>query len=654
MKSIKKKNIKPFLFNISRYLVSKSKTSFSRFNVLVVYILIVSLGVNYGTYVIDVANKNILVGKYKQKYVHTVSINKFRNELTDEELLLDFDNDGIINIDEFENKTGIYKLDSNSDGISDNCAFQYKDSDIAINYNNIYDDVNLTKKDNKAQIEKVIGADSLYLRSGYDKKTFAIKYDGVAFSGFKKLCNPFRIMNYTGSIEFTNKKIAEYLKKIYYSDNNNERLLIISYDLTNDKYSVIGEAFPSNSVDDTVTFTVPDDNPLCVIKYSINGIDIPKSLKYSIASNRMKNTSFNAAKINKGESYKYILFSADSQVQLSEDEEYLKSIRAPIVDLQILSSGVNLQLQNRMKINSNSIADLSRKDIFMNLITVSNRNVEEVGEIKGEDILSQIQKTGDFSKVKTSSNGYLEDHTTDFDYSEHSFSLNNFSTETNKQGVGFAMADIVSNYFNYQTLPETTTTEEVLNKLETQKLSAYNVNDVSVMQMLDEHNSNILASTFLTKKNKHANNKTCLNNVIKEIDNNKTVVAYMNNGNKSTAVVVYRITRDAIDPLKYNFYVYDPNYPNGYISLYDDSTGETKYVRADNCIKVQLQPYASINTQDNAISVSYKMTFEYGNFLDYYFGNSNRFHNGLLYSNGDICFKTPVDISKDSYTAFIN
>lgn len=127
----------------------------------------------------------------------------------------------------------------------------------------------------------------------------------------------------------------------------------------------------------------------------------------------------------------------------------------------------------------------------------------------------------------------------------------------------------------------------------------------------------------------------------------------MNNGVKVTSVVIYNIKRDAIDPLKYSFYVYDPNYPGGNISHIDESTGEIKNIKTDNCIKVELKPYPSVDVEKNTVKVSYKMVFEYGNSFDYYFGNSNDFHDGLLYSGGDIAFKQPVDLSVDSSTTFI-
>lgn len=666
MKNIKTKFKSIPLFRISSFFVSKAKTPLSRFNILVICILMVSIGINYGTYLLDIADKNVLIGKYNEKFVESVSIKNFRQELTDEEMNLDFDGDGIANGEELEQNSLIYRSDSDTDGISDKADTQYQDSSFSINYKNIYNDLGLETSDNEKQIKEILDVDSVDLYSE-DYNAFAIKYDGVAFDGLKTLCNPFRIMNYIGDIVIKSKDIENYLKKIYESNNSDKHLLIVSYDLSGDKYEVLLDCHPYYEQEE-LAFSVPDNNPIAIIEYnSDENFNTSYSLRYTIACNRMESKTFYMAKVNNGETYNYLLFSADSRVKLSDDEQILKDIRGITGNVKILSSGINQQLQNKLKFDE-EYENLSNKDKILDSIIISNKNVESIGEIKGNEFLDVIKEKNNYGKIETSSNGYLENHTTKFKVSENDFGFGNFSTEANKQGVGLAMADVASNYYNYKTLPQTSTSETVQGLFFAQGLNnpqyvtqtelddnmyKFDLNEPNIMQMLDEHNSNILSSTYLTRSSKHANNKHCLDNVIKEIDNNKTVVAYMNNGVKVTSVVIYNIKRDAIDPLKYSFYVYDPNYPGGNISHIDESTGEIKNIKTDNCIKVELKPYPSVDVEKNTVKVSYKMVFEYGNSFDYYFGNSNDFHDGLLYSGGDIAFKQPVDLSVDSSTTFI-
>ncbi len=688
----REENRKFILFRFSTYLVQeRAKNKFSRFTALVLIVAMLFGGVFFGTYFSDIFKRDRLVGRYTYLNVSTVPVSTFRQELTEVEKEMDYDSDGLTNEYELNNKLDMYMVDSNYDGVDDATAETIPDEFGVNKYDTLYERVfynearNIWTSTDKNEVKVEITFDS------YDTNndTLMYLYNGGAFDGFQKLTKPIIVENYNDSANITSDALTDFCKKNQDNDNSSDyKVIALSYDMEKDEYDTIG-TWNVYSISETLRVEdVPEGKPFCIIAYKIaedeSHFDVSGlSFQYTILSNRIGNKTFTVAKQGEDENITKIeFFDKDKSTFDSCDKYYMSNVAKSLFafstsgmfEERVTSFGIQQKIESEDgEVTEESpkelISDKDKKETLFDTLRASFKKIISIGTIKGAAIIDLISEKDKLVKISSDSVGYASVVSTKFSVAKNAFSFTNYSDENNKYGFGVSMAEVISNYYNFGTLPETSNSDSVLKKFKLNGVSSqiftsqaklysdYSVltlQDEDVKKFLSEVNQNVFNTTYLTRSNSHAKDSSVIMSVIDYLKKDKTVVAYMRCGGKMTAVVVYAVSINDINPNKYTLYVYDPNFPNSKVSVKDEETGEVTEISVPNTIKLEYKPYTSIDTENKSLRYNDKMEFEYGSSWNYFFGNSGNFKNGVFYVGGDICFKVPTDMSNGISNSFIS
>ena len=602
-----------------------------------------------------------LVHQYNSHQVHTVEVDRFRNTMNEGELAVDPDNDGLTNAEELSGETAVYRPDT-----ADVVLSAGKSTDYTY-YNQM--------------LSNAIELDASFIGS-VPSKTLVEQYDGNAFETYNVIGKPFILFGFSGKIEINIDR-----------DLKSSRLLVMAeYNEDKDTFTALSyyESFPKGS---TRNFSVRSGHPLALLLCDTTSDNLDAYMKkysplYSVLSNQLKDKTFDGAvvsRVDRDGDKVMQFYSFDTEQHFSETEtERLLSLFAKrtgaSANYTAYSTGMMGQFATVSAMNDGHYRAIRWQELPLTFLrpgagrnrTVSLQTGEDgvpyadllgylagCGEVKKSGVTEKVNKPLDTEKSKTNN---------PFNTDSHAFLFGNFTTDACPDGVALGMADVVSNYFNYHTLPavDGVDTEAVAAKFQNgglavtdfcERQEAFDSNKVIVPT--DEDVISLLEgqtlqnyNTYFAKDQLHSNGWGTIKNVKAYLEAGYTVVAYLRNGSSVTAVVVYKISQSTLTPNEYTLSVYDPNYPKSKVNVVSTLTDEKTLVTMDNQIHIHCKPSNATVDQSGKVKVNYTYTFDYGETAAYCFGNSGLQRNGLLYTGGDIAFKVPKNLQTDQSTSF--